>query len=342
MAKTSKKSYAISYNSLLQNISKKIPKVMLLAVSEKSILDDLILFCSKKFLGNEPGPDSVRSYYADDKRLEDVLNECQSSGFFSEKKIVVLKNTAKLLKNDKLNLNYYIKEPNEDVLLILNASEDEFSADKYEDLDLSLISVYQISELEGKELEIWILSKLEDHSIDEDALAGLIEFSNSSADELLTEIEKIKLYTNDSKQITIKDVNLCNGINKDFKESEFLEAVFTRNPEKAIEIYDKLTLKKDIEILLIFMLSSAAISISKLMDRQLNTVKNDWELKSKLKIWRDFEKLIKIYREYCKTMTPGKLNTAISALHDADKLLKSSNIDKKNVIVYLINTLAAL
>lgn len=342
MAKSNKKNYSISYSQLTSELSKKIPKVMLVAVQQKSILDDLVSFCEKKFIGESSNKDSVRYFYADDKRTDEVLGECQSSGFFSEKKIVVLKNAIKLLKNDKVNLNYYIKEPNEDILLILNASEEDFSDTKYEELDLSLFPVYQISELSEKDLAGWIKSRLEDYKIDDDALDGLIEFSNSSADELLTELDKLKLYTFDTKQITLKDVNLCNGINKEFKENEFLEAVFTRDPQKAIEIYDKLTLKKDIEILLIFMLSSAVITISKLLDRQIASVKNDWELKSKLKIWRDFDKMIRIYREYAKTINTGKINLALNSLYKADKLLKSSNIDKKNVIVYLIDTLVTL
>src|SRR5207253_7198056 len=111
---------------------------------------------------------------------EDVLNDCQSNGFFSERKIVVLKNIAKLLKNEKQNLNYYINEPNQDVLLILNASEEEFSADKYEELDLSLMTVYEIGELSEKETEVWIKSKLSGFTIDDDALSGLLEYSNNS------------------------------------------------------------------------------------------------------------------------------------------------------------------
>lgn len=350
--------YLISYQSLLDKLQKdSIDNNILLSLREKVLLDDVVKIICKNFVGKSfDVKNNLISFNAEDKVIENILNECSNIGLFSEKKVVVIRNIKKLLKNEKLALLDYLNRFNPDTCLIMVASDEEFSVDKIFLFDSkeddnhkgnkkiieSNVKIFEIDEFSDTEMILWIKEKFEDYVISEETIKHLLQFTNYSFDEILSEIEKLKTYCYFTKEVTIDAVNLCNGISKDFNETDFIRAVLKRDKNFALKIYDQITLKKDIEVYLIFLLNSAFIIINKLFDPGISKLQG-WQLKKELKLWfEDQEKLLPYYKEFKNSIDSDKMKLAFEYIYKTDKILKLSGGDRKTTMTSLINNICNL
>jgi len=358
MAKTEKK-YLISYKSLQEKFQKgAIPGNLLISLREKILIDDVVKIIGEKFVGKNYSPkNNLISFNCDEKIIENILNECSNTGLFSEKKVVMLRNVKKLLKDEKLALIEYIKRYNPDTCLVMIAADDEFNPGKiflydskddpdkvYENRKIieENVKIIEIEEFSEQDTIAWIKEKFDDYKIDDMTIKHFLQFSNYSFDEMLSEIEKLKTYCYQTKEITKDSINLCNGVAKDFNEIDFIKAVVERKNEKALMIYDRISLKKDVEVYLIFLLASAFTVINKLYDPAVAGL-SGFPLKKELKLWfPDQEKLLPFYKSYRDSTATEKIRTAFSYIYQTDKILKTSASDKKTTMSTLINNICSL
>jgi len=85
--------YKISYQKFIGQIEKSsVPNNLLLFLSEKILLEDIIKLISQRFIGSsEDSKDNVKHYFSDDKNIENIISECSNVSFFTERKIIVYK-----------------------------------------------------------------------------------------------------------------------------------------------------------------------------------------------------------------------------------------------------------
>jgi len=358
MAKAEKK-YLISYKSLTEKLRNgAIPDKLLISLKEKVLTDDLIKIIGERFVGrNFNSKNNLTTFNGDDKIIENILNECSNFGLFSERKIVVLRNVKKLYKDEKLALIEYMKRGNPDTCLVMITAEDEFNPGKlflYDSKDdpdriqenrkviEENVKIFEIEEFSEQDTITWVKEKFGEYNISDVNIKHFLQFSNYSFDEILSEIEKLKTYCYQTKEITLDSINLCNGIAKDFNEIDFIKAVVERRNERALMIYDRISLKKDVEVYLIFLLASAFTIINKLYDPAVSGL-NGWQLKKELKLWfPDQEKLLPFYKNYRDSADTEKIRTAFGYIYQTDKILKTSANDKKSVMSTLINNICGL
>ncbi len=72
-----------------------------------------------------------------------------------------------------------------------------------------------------------------------------VDAFSKEIEQINSEIEKLKIYCYESREINKNDINMCVGFSRDFDEFDLLEAVLTNNYKKAIQIYNKINLKED-------------------------------------------------------------------------------------------------
>ncbi len=349
--------YNISYLNLIKRLSKDlIPNNILLFTQEKILLDEITSLIAKKFIGEKFSKNNIHTFYSDDKDIEGVLNECSNLSLFSEKKIVILKVLKRagaiggFTNAERQSLVNYISNFNKDVVLIINViinvkinmNNKEFNFDHYKEfLVKDKLTAYIVDSESENDITSWIKLKFKDYTITDESILHLLQFLNPSYDEINTEIDKLKTFCENKKEITNDDINLCIGLSKDFSDVDFLEAVLTRNCSKAIQIYNKMNLKEDNEILLVSMLSSSMISASKLMDPASEKL-SKWELTKELKLWGDYERKLRILKGFKSTINELKLKQAFDYIYNADKAIKSTSIENKPIMMDLIYNLTKL
>ncbi|HMQ69686.1 MAG TPA: DNA polymerase III subunit delta [Ignavibacteria bacterium] len=357
--------YSVTYKKLADSFSKeKIPNNILLSIEEKVLLDDLVKIICENFGGkNFDARNNLISFNAEDRQNENIINECSNSGLFAEKKVVVLKNVKKLLKAGKLSLIDYLKRSNPDTCLIMTSADEELSVEKIFLLDSRSsnkssetsgspkisrkdiednVKIYQVNGFSENELIGWVKEKFDDYKIDNETIIYFLQFSNNDLDEILSEIEKLKTFCYYTKEITPDAVNLCNGIAKEFDEKDFIIAVTERKKDVAMKIYDHISLKKDSEVYLVILLSSAFVCINKLSDPAVSRL-DGFNLRRELKLWiPGWESIIPYYKNFRKSFDQEKINAAFDHIHSADKSLKSTGGDKKMIMSRLINNICDL
>lgn len=356
MARDAEKKYTIGFNELKKKFSSgNIPNNILLFTPEKILFEELISTLGNNFIGkNFNQKTHLKLFYSDDKNIEDVINECSNFGFFSDKKIVIYKivkrSGVKGITSDDRNaiFNYLdwtqkIIERQEpvDAILVLLVQDKEYSFSNFEQFEDKNIEIYVTGLTSEIEIFQWVKQKFSDFKISDETINHFLQFLNPSVDEINTEIEKLKTYCALAKEITFDSVNLCVGASKDFDENDFIDAVFSRDTNKALKIYDNMSLKEDVEIYFLVLLSSAFIGITKLFDPKIGTL-NEFQLKRELKVWNNAKNRIEIYKKYCSSTNELKIIKAFDYIYRADKAFKTSSQDKKAVFTTLIRNLTEL
>jgi DNA polymerase III delta subunit len=340
--------YKITFQKFREQLEKgDIPNNLLLFLNEKILLEDIINIISEKFIGSsEDSKSNVKHFFSDDKDIDNVISECSNMDFFTEKKVLVYKIVKKpgvrgIQKDVKTALLNYINNYNPDTVLMLVVTDKEYNLNNFKEfVDLGIRTCI-IETGEESNIIDWIKEKLEGYKISEQTILYLLQFLNVSYDEINTEIEKLRTYCTFSKKITQDDVNSCVGISKDFNESDFIQAIFSRDKNAALKIYENLTLKEDVEIYLLVLLNSAYIGMSKMIDPKIKKL-SDWDLRRELKLWYNPNKMLSIYKNYSREINELKIMLAFDYIYRAEKALKSTNPDKKSVFTSLINKLAGL
>lgn len=352
-AKNEALKYAVTFRSFKQKVLKSIPPAILLFLSEKVLINEIISELSTAFIGKDFNPKvNLQHFFSDETSIEEVINECSNLSFLSEKKIIVYKIVKKtgargMPKDAKEGFLNYLKNPNPDNLLILLNTDKEFTFSNFSDFENTGIQIAVISTDSESDIQEWCKEKLKGYEVDTDALIQLLQFVNPSYDEISTEIEKIKTYCYDSKKVTIDDVNLCVGMTKDFTENNLFEAILNRNFEKAIGIYDNMSSKTtassmEVELRFVAYMSNLFINLHKMQDSILKNMPEGFDLYRELKLWKDGSKIYRLYKNYMSDLNELKIAKAFDYIYDTDKTLKYSEKDKRLVITNLIHNLINL
>lgn len=330
----------------------KLPENMLLEAADRIISDDLVDAAFIGFVGKgESKEDSLSAFTADDLKIDSLMNECMGGGLFSTRKVVVIRNPKKLTKPKKLAITEYLASPNPDVCLIIITDENEgadklvfsdsIDPDKLRSAKSSLNEI-SVTDLSEEEMTDWIREKFDGFEISEESITHLLSLSNFSLAEILPEIDKLKTFCHFKKNVTVEDINLCNGIAKDFSEGDFIKAVMKKDIASAVKIYTKISLKKDIEVYLVFLLNTAFCALKKLEDPASSKLQG-FNLKKELKLWGPVQEvLLPLYKKVSENMSPSAIDNAFGMIYLADKKFKSSSSEKSVTMTNLIHGLCSL
>ena len=351
--KTEGNKYSVTYKAFRSKVLKSVPPAMLLFLSEKVLIKEIISDLASEFIGEKFSPrENLKTFFSDETSIEEVINECSNLSFLSDKKIIIYRivkktGTRGIQKDAKAGFINYLKNPNPDNLLILLNAEKEFTFSNFSEFENTGIQIFVVSNDTQHELLEWCRDKLKGYDVDEEALNHLLQFVNPSYDEISTEIDKLKTFCMDSEKITIKDVNLCVGMTKDFTENNLFEAILNRDFEKAIEIYDNMSAKqtdssKEVELRFVAFMNNLFINIHKLQDPILKNMTEGFDLYRALKLFNNGAKMYNLYKNYMSGVNELKIQKAFDYIYQTDKTLKFTEKDKKLVINNLIHNLINL
>lgn len=173
--------------------------------------------------------------------LEDVIEELNTYGLFSENKVVVLtscdfltgdKNRQSIPQNESL-LEKYINNPNELNSLIICVSK----LDERKKISKLLREKCEIVNLDTS-IDEKIKSNLGEYKMDNKTINYFINYLKSDKERIMNELNKLKMYKLDEKVITIQDINDISI--KDFDDDIFslINLIINKNINQAFKVYD--------------------------------------------------------------------------------------------------------
>lgn len=278
----------------------------------------------------------VYKYDLEESLLENILENLDTYGFLSEKKVIIVKN-IELLKYDDYKEDFdhlfkYLDNPNPDNLLIIEVKKIGNSKVLKE---LKEKLTYELVEVNSKK---YIKNLLKDYKIDNGVVDLLDEYCLSDISKIDSECNKLKSYKIDDKEITEEDIKSLVvkklGDPKDLTFS-FTRSLAMRDKKNALKKYREL-LSYNIEPISIIGLLGSQIRIiyqvkllekDHLSDREMANILDE---KSEYRVSKARE-LTRLYSE-------DDLLKLMENLAKIDLNIKSNDVDPNNLIeMFIIN-----
>ena len=277
----------------------------------------------------------ISTYDLEEVELDNALEDLDTYGFLSSRKVIILLNIENLKYDDnKKDLDHlikYIENPNPDNLLIIYSRGNNTLKTIKELKKVCKIIEVNIS------IKDYIKNTFKDYKIDFKAINMLEEYCLNDFTKVVSECSKLKNYKCDDKVITCDDIDIL--VNKKLGDSRDLTFAFSRslaekNKKESLEKYKEL-LEYNIEPLSIIGLLASQIRIiyqvklleeKGMKDREISEVLGEKEFR------------IKKTRELTRLYSKDELLKLMQKLSDMDYRLKTEDIDGNNLIeLFILN-----
>lgn len=269
--------------------------------------------------------------------LNNALEDLDTYGLFSNKKIIVIQNIESLKYDDNAfdfdHLFHYIENPNPDYLLIIEARKlnNTLKVSK----TLKKLCQYESIEIDSKS---FIKEELKDYKIDFQAILLLEEYCMGDITKISNECAKLKEYKFNDKTITKKDIE--DLVVKKLGDSKDLVFAFSRSlalrdKKDALAKYHELLSYQLEPFGIIGLLASQyriAYQVKILESRNLK----DKEIAELLGEKSDYR--IRKTREITSLYAENELLHCLQKLADMDYQLKTSDVDPNHLLeMFIIN-----
>jgi len=260
---------------------------------------------------------------ASDTDAPELQNHLFGTSLFQTASCLVINNIKGLLPSARKVLNAYLENPPAENVLILTADEIDYKNAFYKRIKEKAVTMMTTSPFEN-EIPAWIRNYTAERGRDIDAAAigELMRCAGSDLTNLSNELDKIHLFLPEDAKITDKDVRMISGYSKTFSIEHILDAIGQKDKSRAVAIAKNLIENGISEVYLIVALYQHIWKLLMLKDPRL--------LKTP-----DYGKVVRIYNpkqlEQMRTVsaryTFGQLRSAINALVDADRRVKTTSCD---------------
>ena len=290
-----------------------------------------------KIIKNNKFEDASINYYdIQEVPLENALEDLDTYGFLTSKKVIVITNFESIdLSNEKDldRLTKYSKNPSSDNILIITTKKYVIKDNKYlkelkKNLEIITISVDPIS---------YIKNELKGYKVDRDVINLINEYCLEDITKIHNECNKLKLYKEEDKIISKEDVKEL-VIKKIGDATEltfsFTRALAERNKKEALNLYQEI-LDYNVEPLSLIGLLASQFRIMyqvKVLDRKRM---NNAEI---AKILNTKEYRIMKTKELTRFYTEKEILNLIIKLSEIDLKIKTTNNDPNLLIqVFILN-----
>ncbi|MFC1677177.1 DNA polymerase III subunit delta [Planctomycetota bacterium] len=168
--------------------------------------------------------------------ISSVLDELRTLPFLSEKKVVLLSGADKFVSNNRGHLEKYFDDPCPGGILILTVSS--WSSNTKLAKKLPKAALITVSEPKPWELPTRLTKyALEAHNkiLNKNAAELIVELTGDNLIRLYTEIDKLSLFADKQKSITIEHIESLLGHNRIFNVFNCIDAIVNAQPGKAVQ-----------------------------------------------------------------------------------------------------------
>ena len=207
---------------------------------EPYYIDKLTEFIEQNVLEEHERDFNQSILYGRDVTIEDVIGTAKRFPMMADRQVVVVREAQELSRTiDKLEA--YAENPQPTTVLVF--------AYKYKTLDkrkkitklLDKVGVvFESKKLYENQVGDWIKRVLsgQGYSIDNKAVAMLVEFLGTDLSKINNELEKLKIILPKGHTFTPNDIEENIGFSKDFNNFELRKAIGEKNQVKAYQIID--------------------------------------------------------------------------------------------------------
>lgn len=280
---------------------------------------------------------NISKYDLENDLLSTVIEDCETYSLFNEKKVVIVNNanifTSSTSKDSEI-IEKYLDHINENTILILTVINDKIDERKK---ITKLIKKNGIVKCFNDQLDIHglIRNLLKDYKIDYNSINTLIDRVGSNPLIIQNEINKIKIYKGENKNITEEDIlNLTTKI-IEIDIFKLIDYIVKGNKEKALEMYYEMLKMNEEPLKIIIMLANQF----RIMYQAKELLKKGYTEKDIAGILKIHPYRVKLAIQNSRLYKSNVLLKKLDELADIDMGIKTGNINKNlSLELFILNT----
>lgn len=280
---------------------------------------------------------NISKYDLENDLLSTVIEDCETYSLFNEKKVVIVNNanifTSSTSKDSEI-IEKYLNHINENTILILTVINDKIDERKK---ITKLIKKNGIVKCFNDQLDIYSLIRnlLKDYKIDYNSINTLIDRVGSNPLIIQNEINKIKIYKGEDKNITEEDIlNLTTKI-IEIDIFKLIDYIVKGNKEKALEMYYEMLKMNEEPLKIIIMLANQF----RIMYQSKELLKKGYTEKDIAGILKIHPYRVKLAIQNSRLYNSSVLLKKLDELADIDIGIKTGSINKNlSLELFILNT----
>lgn len=291
-----------------------------------------------KIIKSEKFTDALTSTYdAKELQLENALEDLDTYGFLSDKKVIIINNIDGINQEDEeKNLKHlykYLENPNPDNLLIITASKLNNTLKVTKELKKKM--KYSSVEINP---ENFIKNELKDYTLESGVIKLLVEYCKNDITKIENECKKLKTYNFETKKISKSDIEEL--VKEKLGDEQELTFSFSRslaekNKKEALRKYKEL-LDYQIEPIAIVGLLASQIRIIYQVKTLSNQNLSPYDIAKMLGEKSDYR--VKKTKELIRYYSEQELLDLMKTLSDMDIQMKTTDIDPNSLIeLFILN-----
>lgn len=291
-----------------------------------------------KIIKSEKFTDALTSTYdAKELQLENALEDLDTYGFLSDKKVIIINNIDGINQEDEeKNLKHlykYLENPNPDNLLIITASKLNNTLKVTKELKKKM--TFKTVEINP---ENFIKNELKDYTLESGVIKLLVEYCKNDITKIENECKKLKTFNYETKKISKSDIEEL-VIEKLGDETEltfsFSRSLAEKNKKEALRKYKEL-LDYQIEPIAIVGLLASQIRIIYQVKTLSNQNLSPYDIAKMLGEKSDYR--VKKTKELIRYYSEQELLDLMKTLSDMDIQMKTTDIEPNSLIeLFILN-----
>lgn len=276
------------------------------------------------------GASDVVRYDLSETKIDDLLDDASCISLFGDKKVLIGDNFDLLTSSNctiNHNIDYlekYIEDNHDNIVVLTVTSEKLDERKKIVKYLKKNAKVIHKEEIDEKNLYKFIITEFKNkgYSIDFKTANYFVDYVGNNVDIILSEIDKMCLYKDNNKIITIDDINSISSKTYNDNIFDLCDGIMKKDFKKIYDCYNDLKKLNEEEIKIISMISNQFILTYQVKTLSLNGYSSS-EIKDLLNV---HPYRIKLALEYNYNI--NEIKNIINKLHKLDYNIKSGTENK--------------
>lgn len=271
--------------------------------------------------------------YSEDRSISDILGLATSFPFGSERKLIIVKEAEKI--KDKKPLKEFAASPPQFTVLAFfhNGSITNLATEPFKTL-IENNFLFEAKELKGKNLIDWLISLAEEKGkkLSDENAQVLVDIVGENRNMLEDQLEKICVFLNKEKEITIESIQQVSSELKQFNIFDLQNAIGLKDKARSLTIANNILDNGAEPTYIITMLTRYFTGLAKITELQTKNT----PVQEAARIVGTHHFYYPNYVKARKLFPDEKLVEVFRSLLKADVSVKTTTADDKTIITLLI------
>lgn len=287
------------------------------------------------------GNSEVVKYDLSVDKIDLLLDDALSISMFDDKKVLIGENALFLtgintsIEHDLNYLSNYVNDNEHDNVVILTVCEEKLDErKKIVKLFKDKCKIIKKEKIDDKNLGFFVQNEFKEkgYNISLKDANYFVDIASRNVDILINEVEKMILYKNDDKKITIDDINNITSRMLNDNVFDLTNAIMVKNYKKMFDCYNDLMTIGEDPIKLIILLANQFRLIYQCKILQSSYLSQD-QISKRLGV-HPYRVKLSLEADF----TVNELKEYLLKLHELDYQIKSGRIDKQRAFEnFLLN-----